>query len=99
MPRTGDTSPGRAICPQRLKIPASAHPLVRQLFREMRDQRVDFKVVARRAGVSWQAMSGWRYRACPPLTSIEACLQVMGFELVARPRGGRNRGSDGQEAA
>lgn len=74
---------------QRQRVPvSSAHPLVHRLWVEMNDQCVSQEDVAERAGVSSSAMRKWREGSRPPsLVDLEACLNVLGLEIVTIERG------------
>jgi len=65
-------------------IPDKAHPVVQRLLEEMRSQCVPYEVVCSRAGVSWYTLRRWRRGQIPEVASLEACLNVMDLELVAR---------------
>ncbi len=71
---------------QRQKPPEpGAHPLIHVLWAEMNAQRVSQEDVAARAGVSSSAMRKWRRgHRSPNLCDVEACLNVLGLEIVAR---------------
>jgi transcriptional regulator with XRE-family HTH domain len=64
-----------------LTVPANAHPLVKALFREMVKQRVTISDMADRSGIGRNAISKWRYCDTPTIINIEACFNVLGFEL------------------
>lgn len=71
---------------QRQRVPVkSAHPLVHRLWTEMNDQQVSQEDVAARAGVSSSGMRKWRNGSrSPSLCDIEACLNVLGLEVIVR---------------
>ncbi|UGA45986.1 hypothetical protein HU230_0008090 [Bradyrhizobium quebecense] len=77
--------------PRRITAADHTHPLVRGLFREMADQQASRKRVARSAGVSAFALSGWRSAHMPMLDTIDAALGVLGFELAIVPIGTRDQ--------
>lgn len=66
----------------KLKIPTSAHPLVKRLFREMNKQDATILEVATEAGVSRQMIWDWRNRSRPKLDAIDACFNVLGLRLT-----------------
>ncbi len=68
----------------RLSIPEKAHPLVRQLIKEMNHQRIGLTDMAERAGVSRRTFAGWRIRHTPRIAELEACYNVLGLTLVPR---------------
>jgi len=63
-----------------------AHPAVARLMSAMHDQNVTYELMSRRSGVSVSAMKRWRRGTPPDLANIEACLQVVGLELVVKRR-------------
>ena len=56
------------------------HPLVRQMFELARGQNMGARTLARKAGVG-QAVHKWAYRSNPLIQNLEACLNVLGYEL------------------
>jgi hypothetical protein len=66
----------------RIPIPDRAHPLVRRLVAEMNKRRVTVREIAARAGVDYQTISAWRYRAQPSLENLIACFNALGCDLV-----------------
>jgi len=64
--------------------PAHAHPLVKRLFAEMNAQQCSQEMMAARSGVGRNTFKDWRTRTDPTLSNLEACFNVLGFELVAR---------------
>lgn len=73
---------------RKLSIPAHAHPLVRQLFAEMNSQQIGIMDLAARTGLARNTMKGWRTRHCPRLIEVEACFNVLGYDLKAVERKG-----------
>lgn len=65
----------------KLKIPEHAHPLVRQLFELMNDQKIMIADVAEPSGISRNTISEWRYRRAPSVVSLEAVLNSFGYQL------------------
>jgi hypothetical protein len=65
----------------KLPVPEKCHPLARQLFLLMNEQRTTMKEVSDRAGISYQTISGWRIRRSPGLTVLIAALNVLGYDL------------------
>jgi transcriptional regulator with XRE-family HTH domain len=62
-----------------------AHPLIHFLWKEMNAQRVSQEDVAERSGVSSGAMRKWRRGSrSPNLCDVEACLNVLGYEITTR---------------
>jgi hypothetical protein len=68
----------------RMSVPKHAHPAVRKLFAEMNRQRTTIDEVAERSGLSTAGISEWRYRRMPKIDTLEAALNVLGFELCVR---------------
>lgn len=72
--------------PSKLGAPRRAHPTVRFLFRQIAFQQTTLLDVAERSGIDRATISSWRYTRSPNLANIEACLQVLGYELKPVPR-------------
>lgn len=73
--------------PYRILAPAEhAHPLVRELMAKIREQRTTYELVERRAGIGSNVVNRWRCSTMPRLDNFEAVLNVLGYELVIRPR-------------
>lgn len=73
---------GRCRWRGKLPIPKHAHPLVRELFKQMNIGLVTTAEIASEAGVARAVVSDWRYRRIPRLDALEACLNVLGLRLV-----------------
>ncbi len=73
---------GRSWSPKRVTIPEKAHPLVRRLYAEIIRQQVPVWMVADKAGVHRQTMTGWRYYRPPKLADLEAAFNVLGYKLT-----------------
>jgi len=72
---------------KRHKFDDNAHPLVRKLFTTMNERRITKKAMAQKAGVEYSSFASWQYRGYRPhLANLEACLQVLGYELVIQKR-------------
>jgi lambda repressor-like predicted transcriptional regulator len=69
----------------RIKVPRSAHPIVRDLIRAMNMQMVSFANLSKETGVSADTMQGWRTRYVPRLDNIEAALNGVGLRLAILP--------------
>lgn len=69
---------------QRMKVPPLAHPLVRRLYAELIRQQVPVRVLSDKSGVSRQTIREWRTRTRPKLEDIEACFNVLGYELTLK---------------
>ncbi|MBP0439462.1 hypothetical protein [Tianweitania sediminis] len=70
----------------KLPIPQHSHPLVRFLFEEANRQMTTVTEIAERSGHRRCTVSDWRYRRQPGVADLDAALNVIGFELVARPK-------------
>jgi hypothetical protein len=67
-----------------LPIPKHAHPIVRELYRQMNRQQTTMLEVAERSGLRRQTIWDWANRVNPRLSDLEAALNVLGFELAIR---------------
>lgn len=69
-----------------LKVPDRAHPLVKRLYQEMNAQGVGLQQMSDRSGYTVDCLKDWRTRSSPNIRSLEACFNVLGYELkpVAR---------------
>jgi hypothetical protein len=70
----------------RLPVPQHAHPLVRQFFEILNEQRTTMMDVSKRAGPHWSTIQSWSRRSNPYIDNFEAALNAMGYELVIRPK-------------
>lgn len=73
-----------------LTIPANAHPIVRGCFSEMIARGVSHAEMQAEAGIGIGTVTRWSTRNTPQLQTIEAALNVLGFELAIVPRGSRD---------
>lgn len=72
---------------KRHNLAANAHPLVKQLITIMNERRISKKQMSLKAGVEYSSFASWQYRGFRPhLNNIEACLNVLGYELVMQKR-------------
>lgn len=69
---------------RKLKIPARAHPLVRQMTEIQNTVRCGIADLADRSGVSKTAIHNWRHSNVPRVSDLQACLNALGYELVIR---------------
>ncbi len=72
--------------PPRLSIPQTAQPLVRQLFEEMNRQQCGVVEMSERSGVNKNTLKDWRTRTVPRIADLEACFNVLGFDIVVKER-------------
>lgn len=64
-----------------------AHPLVRQFFALAALDGVALSDIAARSGLGVATLVKWKYRHAPTVVSLEAALNVLGYELrIARRR-------------
>ena len=75
-----------------IKPPDRAHPLVRQMFDEMNEQQCSQQTMSERSGINKNTFRSWRTKAVPRIDDLEACLNVLGFEIVVRPIKDTGRG-------
>lgn len=69
----------------RMKVPAHAHPLVKQLIEHMNDRDLRKFDVADRAGVYPKSLSDWSKGATPSLGNFEAVCNAVGLRLALVP--------------
>jgi len=69
-----------------------AHPLVRQMFDEMNEQQCTQATMSERSGINKNTFRSWRTKAVPRIDDLEACLNVLGLEIVIRPIKDTGRG-------
>jgi hypothetical protein len=50
----------------------------------MHNQRIGVMDLAERAGIPRHTIKGWRTVCLPGIVNLEACFNVLGFDLVAR---------------
>jgi hypothetical protein len=62
-----------------------AHPLVKELFKEMNRQKVTLRDTGEESGIAWNTISEWRYRSNPTLVAFVAVANALGLEVVVRP--------------
>jgi hypothetical protein len=72
---------GAARWAGRLAIPEHAPPLVRELFGLLNKHKLLIQHACDGSGVSRATVSEWRYRRTPTLSSFEAVLTNLGYEL------------------
>ena len=72
---------------RRLSIPKNAHRFTKLFLELCNDQRIDMQSLADRSGVPVKTIRNWKQRYYnPQLANIEAVLDVLGYELVARKK-------------
>ena len=74
-----------------LKPPPSGTPsLVRQFFALAHAERMGIQDIAERAGYNAETIKHWKLPSSPRLplvTTLQDCLQVLGYDLVILPTG------------
>lgn len=70
----------------RARIPAKAHPIVKDFIKEMNMQEKTFREVSVFSGVGIDTMRFWGHRHMPRIDMIDAALAVLGFELCIREK-------------
>lgn len=66
--------------------PTNCHPLVKELFRIMRNKGVFSAELARISGIERATFTRWKTHNSPNLTNIEACFNSLGYDLVVVKR-------------
>ena len=72
--------------PSKYTMPEHVHPLVRFMFKEAFRQRCVYTELAKKSGVNVMSIRGWKARVQPSLVNLEACLNSLGYDLVAIKR-------------
>lgn len=67
------------------------HPLVEDFFGLADGGGWNYEHIAEKSGVTRQAIWRWKKYNSPQLTSLDACLNVVGYELAIRPKRGPKR--------
>lgn len=57
------------------------HPLVRQMFREARQQRIGSRELADHVGVTTSALTTWNRGGCPAIKNLEKAGRLVGLKL------------------
>ena len=66
---------------RQVTIPERCHPLVKELFLEMRKQRLGVVDMADKTGINKNTLKDWRTRTMPRIADLEACFNVLGYTL------------------
>lgn len=69
----------------KLPVPEHAHPLVRDLVRELNEQRTTISEMADRAAVCRQAVRKWQDSTMPRVDLLDACFNALGYRLAVVP--------------
>ena len=64
-----------------IKQITNGNPVVRFLFEEMERQQIHEACMSERAGFHRDTLRKWRNTHQPRITDIEACLNLLGYEL------------------
>ncbi len=67
------------------------HPLVRKYFSLVKQGKHVIARVGEQSGVTASAQHEWRRRNNPSVTSLQACLNAIGYELVIQKRENHDR--------
>ncbi|WP_162820201.1 hypothetical protein [Microvirga calopogonii] len=70
----------------RVTVPEHAGPHVRLVFAEMARQGVNYWELEGRSGIQKATIKAWRYKNVPSLTSLESCLNALGWDLIPLPK-------------
>ena len=70
----------------RISVPEAAHPLVKRTYQIAASEGHALIDVSRRSGVSDAGIRNWRTRYQPTIDSLEAVLNVMGYELAIQKK-------------
>jgi hypothetical protein len=62
------------------------HPLTQKYFQLVREGRHVLLRVGEKSGVSVNTQQSWKHKANPNVTSLEACLNTIGYELVIQKK-------------
>lgn len=68
----------------KFKIPKGVDPIVRFLFEEMHRQQCTDDAMTKRVGMSTNSIGKWRKDGQPRVGNLQACLNVLGYELTVR---------------
>lgn len=69
-----------------------AHPFVELVWAEINQRKLSHTDVAKQAKVDPRSLRRWRDGdAVPSLDALERILDVLGFEIVVRPHGGKSQ--------
>lgn len=60
------------------------HPMVARLFAEMTKQQCSIEELASKSGCHPQTIKKWRFATAPSLANLQACLNVLGFEIYLK---------------
>lgn len=60
------------------------HPLVKQLFELRINSEISFIDLAAASGVDRSTIQKWKSGRCPTVGNLEACLNVLGHDLVVQ---------------
>lgn len=63
------------------------HPLVREMFDLLRETGLTLAALSDKAGLSRGTVVRWTEYHSPTVTSLDAALNAMGYELAIRKRG------------
>jgi len=68
------------------RVTEHAHPLARRFFELAAESKTAIRDIAYLAGLCHVTIGKWKDRHAPNVTSLEAALNVLGYELVIREK-------------
>lgn len=68
-------------------IPETGHYLIRFILSQMKEHRITYKQMAKMSGVSVQTLTTMKRRGVGLLSSVEAPVNALGFNLLPVPKG------------
>jgi DNA-binding phage protein len=72
----------RSMASRREPADMQVHPVMRELFEEMRKQKRDFDGLAKQAGLAKSTIQKWPTSGNPSLLSFIAVAQALGMKVV-----------------
>lgn len=91
LPRPTGRKPRELKGGRKLKGAPRSHPLVRKLIDALNASDMTWNDVCTAAGVNYYSLTRWRTTVMPSLPGIEACFNVLGYELDAVKRNANAR--------
>jgi hypothetical protein len=71
------------------RLPKGRHRLIREFCDLIETERWSAAYICREAGIAKGSINRWRAQTVPVISSFEAALNVMGYELTIRFKGRR----------
>jgi hypothetical protein len=69
----------------KLAVPDRCHPLIKELFRRINEEKATMHELAGRAGCIYSTISDWRYRRNPNLVTLTAVANALGYDIALVP--------------